>query len=133
MRFPQTAALIATEGEAILDAILAHEDFHALVERRFQESVMAGVQDLKDALNSAKTSFDSLVGKVGQSQGGIDPSDLDPVLAEVNDLKGKIDDVIASLPSKTEGASTGTSDPSVGTAGTPAAANVSGAVGSLTN
>lgn len=119
MRFPQTAALIAQEGEAILDAILAHEDFQVLLRQKMEAQFMATVQDLKTALDGAKTSFDGLVGKVGQSQGGIDPADLDPVLAEVNDLKTKIDDVLASLPSKSASASTGTTDaPATPVAGT---------------
>lgn len=121
MRFPQTAALIQAEGADILDAILAHEDFKTLLQQKTQEAFMAQVQDLKTALDSAKASFDDLVGKVGQSQGGIDPAELDPILSEIKDLQGKIDDVKASLPSKAEGAtgaSTGTPDPTVGTAGT---------------
>jgi hypothetical protein len=121
MRFPQTAALIAQEGEAILDAILAHEDFQALLRQKVEAQFMATVQDLKSALDSAKSSFDTLVGKVGQGQGGIDPAELDPVLAEIKDLQGKIEDVKASLPEKaasTGTATTGATDPTTGTAGT---------------
>ncbi|SFT25507.1 hypothetical protein SAMN04487845_13231 [Methylobacterium sp. yr668] len=60
---------------------------------------MASVKELKDALDGAKASVDSLTAKVGQVSGsGIDPADLDPVLAEVNTLRQTVDALSASLP-----------------------------------
>lgn len=72
---------------------------------------MASVKELRDALDGAKASVDSLTAKVGQVSGsGIDPADLDPVLAEVNTLRQTVEALSASLPTPkaAEVAATGT-------------------------
>lgn len=94
-RFPLTAAALEQEAEALISGLLAQPAFKSAI----QEILMASVKELRDALDGAKASVDSLTAKVGQVSGaGIDPADLDPVLAEVNTLRSTVEALAASLP-----------------------------------
>ncbi|SFI05525.1 hypothetical protein [Methylobacterium brachiatum] len=94
-RFPLTAAALEQEAEIFISGLLAQPAFSAAI----QELVMASVSELKAALDAAKASVDGLTAKVGQVSGsGIDPADLDPVLAEVNTLRQTVEALSASLP-----------------------------------
>jgi hypothetical protein len=116
MRFPNTAALLEQEGLDVLKALIAEPAVKATIEAILKELYMASVKELTDALNSAKASVDTLVGKVGQTGGGIDPSDLDPVLKEITDLRSTVEAMSASLPGKQEATDQGASGSTAGTA-----------------
>lgn len=93
-RFPLTAAALEHEAEALAAGLLGTESFRSAIERH----VMASVSDLKQALDSAKASVDSLVARVGENSGsGIDPKDLDPILDEISTLRSTVEAVTSSL------------------------------------
>lgn len=98
MRFPETAALLEREGVAVVKALLADPALQGLVKQALQELYMASIKELTEALNAAKGSVDTLAGKVGNVQGGIDPADLDPVLQEVTTLRQTVEALASSLP-----------------------------------
>jgi hypothetical protein len=116
-RFPLTAAAIEHELEGFAEALLTSPAFIAKVEALFGVKPgtsaapaastgnvdMATVKELQDALASTRSSVDSLTGKIGQGNTGIDPADLDPVLKEVSDLRSTVEALSKSL-DKPEGA-----------------------------
>lgn len=59
-RFPLTAAALKQEAEALISGLLAQPAFKSAI----QELLMASVKELRDALDGAKTSVDSLTAKV---------------------------------------------------------------------
>jgi hypothetical protein len=119
-RFPLTAAAIEGELEGFAEALLTSPAFIAKVEALFgikpdapaapaasTGSVdMATVKELQDALASTRSSVDGLTAKIGQGNTGIDPADLDPILTELNDLRGTVEAMSKSLDKPEAAAST---------------------------